>query len=76
MKVNLFIFNFSREILTYYGKMFGVDNLKSRINEVLEMLDLNEKKLSNKQLSLLSGGQQRRVSLACAMIHKPKILVL
>ena len=65
----IYCFNCSREILTYYGKMFGVDDLKSRINEVLEMLDLNEKKLSNKQLSFLSGGQQRRVSLACAMIH-------
>ena len=67
----------SEEILAYYGTIFGVKNLKTRINQLLSLLELKDgNNLEKRQLSLLSGGQQRRLSMACAMIHEPKIIVL
>ena len=40
------------------------------------MLQLKDKKLQNRLVTKLSGGQRRRLSLACAMIHSPKLLIL
>jgi len=36
----------------------------------------NSNTYNNINLILLSGGQQRRVSLAVAMLHDPKLLIL
>ncbi|RAX58206.1 molybdenum ABC transporter ATP-binding protein [Helicobacter monodelphidis] len=46
----------------------------SRIQEMLEMMDLQE--LAKRYPSQLSGGQSQRVALARALIGQPKILLL
>ena len=66
----------TRETLIYYGKIFRVDNLEERVTKTLEILDLADPKIQKRQVTKLSGGQRRRVSLACAMIHEPPLLVL
>jgi ABC-2 type transport system ATP-binding protein len=65
-----------REILTYYGWVFQVSNLGPKISSLLDMLQLSDQQLQNRLVTKLSGGQRRRLSLACAMIHSPKILIL
>ena len=54
--------------------MYGVKNLKDRIEEISEDLNLNS--YLNKKTGELSSGQKNRVSLAKALINRPKLLFL
>ena len=49
-------------------------NLDDRIKRILQEFDL--KKYENKDISLLSGGEQRRVALASLLLQKPDVLLL
>ena len=55
-----------------YG-IFGED-FSARLSEISYMLDLAE--ILDRPLSHLSGGQRRKIDLARALIHDPKILIL
>ncbi len=62
------------ENLQVYGRMYGVKDLKIKINELMENLNLNEFK--KRKTGELSSGQKNRVSLAKALINDPEILLL
>jgi len=49
-------------------------NLDDRIERI--MLEFDLKKYENKNISLLSGGEQRRVALASLLLQKPDVLLL
>ncbi|MDH4273859.1 MAG: ABC transporter ATP-binding protein [Gammaproteobacteria bacterium] len=55
----------------YFG--FGREN-HAWIDELISVLNLQDKALAN--LAQLSGGMKRRVLIAQALVHKPKVLVL
>ena len=63
-----------KQNLQIYGRLYGVKDLSSRINELTE--DLNLKDFLNKQTGELSSGQKNRVSLAKSLINRPEILLL
>ncbi len=73
---NVDIFAPTEKILWYMGGFYGMTTTdrKKRISELLKILDLEEHK--NKTFMQLSGGLKRRVLLARAMIHDPKLLIL
>jgi ABC-2 type transport system ATP-binding protein len=48
------------------------DNRKNRIHEVLDQVSLLEVK--NRLAKDLSGGMAKRLSIACAIVHKPKVV--
>jgi ABC-2 type transport system ATP-binding protein len=65
-----------KEQLEFMGEMYGIprrDTLQ-RGEQLLEILGLAEKR--NQLAGTLSGGMQRRLNLALALVHSPKILVL
>ncbi|MFL2886708.1 MAG: ABC transporter ATP-binding protein [Candidatus Pelagibacter sp.] len=63
-----------RQNLIVYGKLYSVSNIKNRIEYLSEKLRLGD--LLNKITGELSSGQKNRVSLAKALINKPKVLLL
>jgi ABC-2 type transport system ATP-binding protein len=64
------------EQLEFIGGMYGLKSsrVRQRSEYLLEKLDLIEK--ANKLAKTLSGGMQRRLNLAMALVHDPKIVIL
>ncbi|WP_163100001.1 ABC transporter ATP-binding protein [Peribacillus alkalitolerans] len=60
--------------IAYGLKMKKVKNIKSRVNKMIEKVDLIGKEESYPHQ--LSGGQQQRVALARALVMEPKVLLL
>eukprot|EP00096_Caligus_rogercresseyi_P014658 TRINITY_DN7173_c0_g1_i1.p1 TRINITY_DN7173_c0_g1~~TRINITY_DN7173_c0_g1_i1.p1 ORF type:complete len:745 (+),score=193.02 TRINITY_DN7173_c0_g1_i1:231-2465(+) len=63
------------ETLEYFGRIFHMtaQSIKSRAEFLIDFLDLPRK---NRLIQNLSGGQQRRASLAIALLHEPELLIL
>lgn len=62
--------------LEHRAALYGIHGkkFKARLEELCELLDL--KPILKRTLGKLSGGQKRRVDVARALIHEPKILIL
>ena len=63
-----------RQNLEVYGRLYGIKDLKNRIEEISNDLHLNNFLI--KKTGELSSGQKNRVSLAKSLINKPDILFL
>jgi ABC-2 type transport system ATP-binding protein len=66
----------ARENLTFWGKMYGLRGaaLASRVDEVLDIIDLRER--AGERVGKYSGGMKRRVNIAVALLHKPKVIYM
>jgi ABC-2 type transport system ATP-binding protein len=64
------------ENLIYFGSLYGIGVIESkkRIHKILDLLQLDDKKSS--RAGTLSGGMKTRLNIACALIHKPEVLIL
>ena len=62
------------ENLKVYGRMYDVKNLKDKIEDLIEKLNLGDFK--SKKTGERSSGQKNRVSLAKALVNDPEILLL
>ena len=62
------------ENLKVYGRLYGVKNLKDKISNLMEKLNLIDFK--SRKTGELSSGQKNRISLAKALINDPEILLL
>lgn len=64
------------ENLLFFGHIYQINNreLIERCEEILNMVELYDRK--DDLVSELSGGMIRRVMLASALIHRPRLLIL
>jgi ABC-2 type transport system ATP-binding protein len=74
--VHLDRFLTAREVLEYHGRYFGMPRLEAaqRAPELLEVFDLAAK--ATTRPNRLSGGMRRRLLIARALVHRPRLLIL
>jgi ABC-2 type transport system ATP-binding protein len=72
----IYMDNTVHENLRLFADIYGVqrDRVAEREAELLKFVDLAE--WSDSLVSKLSGGMRHRASLACALVHEPKVLFL
>jgi ABC-2 type transport system ATP-binding protein len=62
--------------LMFWGGLYNIpqSELKVRIDETLQLFGLFDRK--NDKVKTYSGGMKRRINIASALLHKPKILFM
>ena len=74
--LNLFERLTGAEMLSFTGRMYGLrtEEIAQRSRELLELMDLQNE--PGKLIIEYSHGMKKKLSLACALIHRPEILFL
>jgi ABC-2 type transport system ATP-binding protein len=74
--LNLFERLTGAEMLAFTGRMYGLhkDDIAIRAPELLELMELDNE--PRKLIVEYSHGMKKKLSLACALIHRPEILFL
>lgn len=62
--------------LLFFGRMYPMKRaeLRRRADEVLRLVELKHE--GGKKVAAYSGGMKKRLSLAVAMLHEPRLLIL
>ena len=65
-----------QENVAFFGALYGLRGaaLRKRLTETLELVELADRATS--VTGELSGGMRQRVSLACALVHEPRLAFL
>jgi ABC-2 type transport system ATP-binding protein len=65
-----------RENLEFWGQVAGLTRTeaKRRTSELLETLALADR--AKEPVKMYSGGMKRRINIGCALLHRPKLLLL
>ncbi|HEY6725954.1 MAG TPA: ABC transporter ATP-binding protein [Polyangiaceae bacterium] len=66
----------ARENLTLFGKLYGLtgSRLYECVSDALELAQLSDR--ADARVRTFSGGMQRRLNLAAATVHSPRVLLL
>ncbi len=64
----------ARENIRFFGRLHDVAQLEQKVEDILDFTELLDR--AQDPVYTFSGGMKKRVSLACALIHRPKILFL
>lgn len=65
-----------RRNLTFFGEMYGIrgSELKRRVERALTAVGLAER--AGEAVGTYSGGMKRRINLAAALLHEPKLIIM
>ena len=63
-----------RENVMMYAELYGVSNPAKKTEEVLQILELSDR--ADEFAKVYSGGMRRRLELAQALVHNPRVLFL
>ncbi|HOS81504.1 MAG TPA: ATP-binding cassette domain-containing protein [Methanolinea sp.] len=63
-----------RENVAFFAKLYGIPRRDEAVDRVLSMMDLSER--ADDLVRTYSGGMRRRLELAQALVHEPKVLFL
>lgn len=63
----------AEENLLFYGRMYYLDNLRSRIDEVLDLVGLSARR--GDLVRQYSRGMQQRLAIGRAILHQPEVLL-
>ncbi|HEY9152401.1 MAG TPA: ABC transporter ATP-binding protein [Anaerolineales bacterium] len=65
-----------QENLEFFGEVFDMNEAdrRQRSKDLLRFAGLEE--FANRPAAALSGGMQKKLGLACALVHRPKVLLL
>lgn len=66
----------AQENLAFWGRLYGLSgsNLQARIAGVLDVVGLSER--ARGKVGTYSGGMKRRINIAAALLHQPKLLIM
>jgi len=67
----------ARENIDYFARINGVKDPSKRrklVNDIIHILEINE--WADRLVEHLSSGAQQLVSLACALVHEPEVIIL
>ena len=66
----------AEENLRYFGGLYGLRGaeLAANVKEMLGFVGLSDR--AKKKPGTFSGGMQRRLNIACALVHKPKLVIM
>lgn len=66
----------AQENLEFFGGLYGLkgENLKRAIDDALDLVGLSERRRD--QIKKYSGGMKRRINIAAALLHDPKIVIM
>lgn len=64
------------ENVTFFGRLYGLRGklLKERVNEALAFTGLSDR--AKEKPATFSGGMKRRLNIACAIMHHPKLIIM
>ncbi|MCX7650891.1 MAG: ATP-binding cassette domain-containing protein [Flavobacteriales bacterium] len=63
-----------REYLEFRAQVFGLKNIRHRVQEVIDQTGLGPE--AHKKAGMLSRGYRQRLGLAAALLHQPEVLIL
>jgi ABC-2 type transport system ATP-binding protein len=66
----------ARKNLSFFGRLYGLrgEALRCRVGELLKAVELADR--ADDRVETFSGGMQRRVNIAAALVHDPDVLFL
>lgn len=65
-----------RENLQFVCKLYGIKDVAGRVTELVKQFAFDNEGRDNQRVGTMSGGWKQRLALACAMAHRPRILLL
>lgn len=62
--------------LKFFGELYGIKGkeLKNKVNELLKLVGLDDR--AKEPIKNYSGGMKRRINIAAALIHNPKVVFM